>query len=332
MSSGAERRSPQPADELPSGGRTVAGIVLAGGRSTRMGTSKAALEWHGSTLLRRVVGIVGRAVDGPVVVARAAAQPLTSLPGAIGVVDDAREGRGPLQGLAAGLAALDGRAERAYVSSIDVPLLHPAFVARVVESLDEEADVAIPRVDGVRQPLAACYRVELLGLVQELIAAGETRPAVLLERCRVHWLEREELLADAALAVADPGLASLRNLNQRSDFLEARALPAPEIRVDLRDRPGRDRAVRAATLAGAASSVSLVLDEHTAVALNGERVSPDPELPLVAGDRVEFTATDLSTPGRAVPAAASGELHDRDHRADQHAEDDRDLHDEPEAR
>jgi CTP:molybdopterin cytidylyltransferase MocA len=40
------------------------GIVLAGGRSTRMGSAKAALEWHGSTLLRRVAAIVGR-VAGP---------------------------------------------------------------------------------------------------------------------------------------------------------------------------------------------------------------------------------------------------------------------------
>src|SRR5258708_4491047 len=44
-----------------------AGIVLAGGRSSRMGTPKAALEWHGSTLLRRTVGIMLRGADGPVV-------------------------------------------------------------------------------------------------------------------------------------------------------------------------------------------------------------------------------------------------------------------------
>ena len=50
----------------------VAGVVLAGGRSTRMGRPKANLEWHGSTLLHRVTGIVGRAVDGPVVVVRTA--------------------------------------------------------------------------------------------------------------------------------------------------------------------------------------------------------------------------------------------------------------------
>jgi molybdopterin-guanine dinucleotide biosynthesis protein A len=48
-----------------------AGIVLAGGRSSRMGTPKPALEWHGSTLLRRTVGVIARVTDGPVVVVRA---------------------------------------------------------------------------------------------------------------------------------------------------------------------------------------------------------------------------------------------------------------------
>src|SRR3954447_22279597 len=96
---------------------TAAGIVLAGGRSSRMGTPKAALEWHGSTLLRHVVGIVARGVDGPVVVVRAPGQDLPSLPANVDVVEDAREGRGPLQGLASGLAAVATSA--AYVSSTD---------------------------------------------------------------------------------------------------------------------------------------------------------------------------------------------------------------------
>src|SRR5216683_493047 len=53
-----------------------AGIVLAGGRSSRMGTPKAALEWHGSTLLRRTAGILARVTDGPVLVVRAPGQEL----------------------------------------------------------------------------------------------------------------------------------------------------------------------------------------------------------------------------------------------------------------
>ena len=92
---------------------TAAGLILAGGRSTRMGRPKAALEWHGSTLLRRVVGLVARAVDGPVIVVRAPGQELPGLPREVEQVEDAREGRGPLQGLAAGLRAVEGRARAA---------------------------------------------------------------------------------------------------------------------------------------------------------------------------------------------------------------------------
>lgn len=122
---------------------TVAGIVLAGGRSSRMGTSKAALEWHGSTLLRRIAGIVDRSVDGPVVVVRAPGQALPALPADIGVAEDPVEGRGPLQGLAAGLGAVRRHADVAYATSTDVPFLHPAFIRAVLAALGGEAAAAV---------------------------------------------------------------------------------------------------------------------------------------------------------------------------------------------
>ena len=107
----------------------AAGIVLAGGRSSRMGTPKAWLEWHGSTLLRRTCAVVARGAAGPVVVVGAPGQELPALPDGVRVVEDAREGKGPLQGLLAGLEAVD--AEVAFVASTDMPFLHPRFVAAV---------------------------------------------------------------------------------------------------------------------------------------------------------------------------------------------------------
>src|ERR671922_1927575 len=209
----------------------AAGIVLAGGRSTRMGTPKATLEWHGSTLLRRVTGIVGRSVDGPVVVVRAPGQALPPLPDSVEVVEDAREGRGPLQGLAAGLGAVRDRAPVAYVSSTDVPLLHPRFVRRVVSALDDDVDVVLPHVGGFPHPLAAAYRTELADAVDRLIAEDRMRPAFLFEACRVRRLDEATLLADPALAALDPGLDSVLNLNEPVDYEAARSRPAPEVTV-----------------------------------------------------------------------------------------------------
>lgn len=278
--------------------RQSAGIVLAGGRSSRMGSAKASLEWHGSTLLRRVVGIVSRGVAGPVVVARAPGQALPALPAEVEVVEDSHEGSGPLQGLAAGLAALEGRALTAYVSSTDVPFLHPAFVRRVLSGLGDGFDVAVPHVGGFRQPLSAAYRVSLLAPLQELVAAGQTKPALLLEHCSVRWLEEGDLLADRGLAAADPALDSLRNLNEAGDYAAARALPAPCARIERLGarRAGRGRGhvgAKAATLGQAAAAADVALDDHLVAEVNGDQRSRDPEFPLAAGDTVRFLSLPL---------------------------------------
>ncbi len=262
-----------------------------------MGSPKAALEWHGSTLLRRVTGLVAREVDGPVVVVRAPDQELPELDGAIEFAADAREGRGPLQGLAAGLAAIDNRAAVAYVSSTDVPLLHPAFVRRVIGAFSDDVDVVLPEIGGYRQPLAAAYRVGLLDDVEELVAADRLKPAFLFERCRVLRLSDAEMLRDRALARLDPELGSVSNLNEPADYERARALPAPEILVErfgtLAPRSGpRRKTVRGWTLGQVADVIGLGLDEHVVAALNGDQITREPQLPLAAGDTIAFMAAD----------------------------------------
>jgi molybdopterin-guanine dinucleotide biosynthesis protein A len=272
-------------------------IILAGGKSSRMGSPKAALEWHGSTLLRRVTGLAQRSVDGPVVVVRAPGQELPELHPSIEVVSDAREGRGPLQGLAAGLEAIGDRAEVAFASSTDVPLLHPAFIRRVVNAFTADVDVVLPEVHGFRQPLAAAYRTRLLPDVEGLIAADKLKPAFLFERCRVLRLDDAAMLRDAALAAADPGLVSVRNLNEPGDYAQAQALPAPEIDVRrfgtlaINGAP-RSQRVAAWSLGQLADAIALALDEHVVAALNGDQITRDRELPLAAGDTVGFMVAD----------------------------------------
>src|SRR5580693_10001710 len=179
-----------------------AGVVLAGGRSSRMGTPKAALEWHGSTLLGRTVRIVARATSGPVVVVRAVGQGLPELPEGTLVADDPHEGRGPVQGIAAGLAALAGRADVAFISSTDMPFLHPAFIRRVLRVLEESegTDVALPVARGYKQPLAAAYRVSLAEAAERLVKEDRLRPAFLFDECRVETLDDAALKRDPVLA------------------------------------------------------------------------------------------------------------------------------------
>jgi molybdenum cofactor guanylyltransferase len=186
------------------------GIVLCGGRSSRMGRPKAWLPLGPETLLQRTVRILREALE-PVVVVAAPGQELPILPEQVQIARDDQAYLGPLNGLAAGLAALAGRAEVAYLSSCDVPFLLPGFVRRVVEHLGD-ADVCLPEIGGFKHPLAAAYRIRVLPAVQDLLAAGQLRPVFLSERLPTRILT----VADGA--DVDPTLGSLRNVNTPEEY------------------------------------------------------------------------------------------------------------------
>ena len=266
-----------------------------------MGAPKSALEWHGSTLLRRTVGIVARATGGPVVVVRAAGQQLPELPPGTIVVDDPRPGKGPVQGIAAGLRALadlspaGGRPEFAFVSSTDLPFLHPAFIGRVLALLREDgADVALPVARGYRQPLAAGYRVSLAEAADRLVAADRLRPAYLFDQCAVTRPDEARLRQDPVLAAVDPELDSVLNVNEPADYQAARARPAPVVTVQILGAiPAGPVTVRAATMLEAETAAGLDpggLDPGgpVTVTLNGRPSDGDGEIPLATGDAVLF--------------------------------------------
>lgn len=247
-----------------------------------MGTPKASLDWHGQTMLGRAAGILLRSVDGPVVIVRAPGQMLPAVPAVCEVVEDHREGRGPLEALARGLDALAERADVAFVSSTDAPLLHPAFVAAVLARLRPEDDICVPVLDGSTHHLAAAYRTSLAATVAELLAGDRLRLGLLLEQVRTRRVGAADLLADALVARLDPRLDSLRNVNGPEDYAAVRARPEPEVSV------GALR-VRAATLGRAAAAAGVALGEAT---LNGRPTTGDPLLPLVEGDALTFRAAD----------------------------------------
>jgi molybdopterin-guanine dinucleotide biosynthesis protein A len=263
---------------LTPAGPRLGAIVLAGGRSSRMGAEKAMLEWHGSTMLRRVSGILQRVAE-PVVVVHADRQTLPDLP-EVERVADARAGRGPLEGIAAGMRAVQGRCEAVFVSATDVPMLHPDFVRALAAALDGH-DVAVPVADGRAHPLEAVYRLSLLPRVERLLADGQLRAMALLDGPRVRRLEGDELVEPR----------SLRNVNTPEQYREALAEPEPEVVIELhcelRQRLGLDRTtVLAATLGRAMAAVSGMGEPTAGMAatLNGAPLPADPATPLVEGD------------------------------------------------
>ena len=206
-----ERFSTLASMEGPSTVLRAGGIVLCGGKSTRMGMSKALLPFGDETMLQRVVRLLSEVVPRIVIVA-AADQELPALPPVI-VTRDERDGRGPLEGLRAGLKALPADVERAYVTSCDVPLLVPAF-ARQMLDLSRGYDAAVMEIEGFTHPLSAVYAQTTLAPIEGLLAQDRLRPAFLFDLVKTRRVRPDEI-------TADPDLRTLRNLNTREDYERA---------------------------------------------------------------------------------------------------------------
>jgi molybdenum cofactor guanylyltransferase len=192
---------------------TSGGIVLCGGRSTRMGAPKATLPFGPETMLQRVVRLLG-SVAAPIVVVAAREQMLPELPDDVIITRDEREQRGPLEGLRAGLRALPDSVDIAYVTSCDVPMLVPGFVTRMIELMGDH-DIAVMEVDGFPHPLSAVYRRDTLPHVESLLAKDKLRPVFLFDAVRTRRVQTAEM------AAVDPQLYTLRNLNTPEDYSEA---------------------------------------------------------------------------------------------------------------
>ncbi len=178
----------------------AAAIVLAGGRSRRMGEPKALLDWHGTPLVHRVAETLMRACE-PVVVVAAAGLDLPLPPGAEVVVDTHRD-RGPLEGVATGAAALHGRAAAVFLAAVDLPLLDVAFIADLLAALPGH-DAVVPVAGGRDQPLAAAYTLPALERSRALLDAGRSRALDLLEGMHVRRIEAGELAASESLQSAN---------------------------------------------------------------------------------------------------------------------------------
>ena len=180
-------------------------IILAGGRSARMGQPKATLRLGGMTLIERTVGELARAFDDIVVVAAPESEAI-ELPalGAATIVHDENAYPGPVGALARGLRA--ARHELAFVCSCDLPMLR-AEVASWLLSLVGDFDAVIPQVGERLQPLHAVYRRRCAGALDAMLARGERRLGAIADAVNTR------IVSEAEYRRADPDALSCFNIN-----------------------------------------------------------------------------------------------------------------------
>lgn len=195
----------------------VSGIVLAGGRSRRLGTNKAVVRVGGVRLIERVLGHMRQLCDDLVIVTNEPA-PYRDLGERL--VGDVWPGMGSLGGIYSGLRA--ARYDRGLVAGCDMPFLN-AGLLRLMIDLSRDYDVVIPRLDdGRMEPLHAVYGRACLEPMEAQLQASDLRIINILPHLRVRYLEQGELEA------LDPQHLSFFNVNTRQDLERAQALAAAQ--------------------------------------------------------------------------------------------------------
>jgi molybdopterin-guanine dinucleotide biosynthesis protein A len=187
----------------------VSAYILAGGKSSRMGSDKALLELNGRTLLRRAVELTKTVTDRVTIVGDPAKF------SAFGpVISDIHAGRGPLGGIHSAL--MNSQTELNLIVAVDLPFLESALLRYIVSKAEAtDALVTLPLVQTRYQPLSAAYRKEFAAIAESALRKGKNKIDALFPAISVRVISEDELQQDGFSSGA------FRNINSPEDLRQA---------------------------------------------------------------------------------------------------------------
>lgn len=189
-------------EHLPRLNTRVAGVILAGGRNSRMGgIDKAFLRVGGETIFARTVDVLRRCFAHVLVVSNA---PEKYAGYAVDVTADELRGLGPLGGLHAALGRISAR--HAFVAACDMPYLREEPIRYLVSRLCDQ-DAIVPHWDDDIEPLHALYAARLRPRIVEATARGARALRDFLPEIEVDYVPQ------AAMAAVAGAEESFRNVN-----------------------------------------------------------------------------------------------------------------------
>ena len=186
----------------------MTGIVLAGGKSTRLGTTKALLRLGDQTFVERAVSAL-RPFCRRIIIVSATDSALPDVENCA-MVEDETPGLGPLGGLVTGLAASCD--EWHLTLACDLPLVRSQVLGLIVSEA-VGADVVVPRVAGRFEPLLAAYARACLPAARAALGAGKRAMKAFFDQVQVKVIE------ESRLRNVDPELVSFANVNTWEDYL-----------------------------------------------------------------------------------------------------------------
>jgi molybdopterin-guanine dinucleotide biosynthesis protein A len=187
----------------------ISAVILAGGRSTRLGLNKAFLEINGQPLIERIVDRLAQMCEEIIIVTNEVDEyeHLEAI-----VVPDVVPGKGALGGIYSGLQAASN--PHSLIVACDMPFLNLTLL-RYMQGFAEAYDVVIPRVGQFVEALHAIYSKRCLPHIERRVQAGELQITRFLSDVRVGYVEQEEI------EIFDPDHLSFFNINSQEDLQKA---------------------------------------------------------------------------------------------------------------
>ncbi len=198
----------------------IAGVVIAGGSSRRMGRDKALIPFMDKPLIRHPLDLLSRFFDEVIVVANnGEGYAHLGFP----VFPDRREERGALVGLLSGLAAVES--PRAFFTACDMPFIAPGLIDLLVSEARPGIQAVVPEGPDGLEPLLAVYSRECLETMERLIDQGSLKITSLLAEVPT------TIVPPVRVADVDPDYRSFVNLNSPDDIERVEAIMREEDRV-----------------------------------------------------------------------------------------------------
>ena len=200
-----------------SGASKLTSIILAGGKSLRLGRTKSLATIGGKSLIQWVVNRLAT-ISTEIIIATAHGEEIPcSSSVRLRTVADINPGKGPLAGIYSGLIASSN--SRAIVVSCDTPFVSVGLLEYMTQT-GPGSDIIVPRMKEKVEPLCAVYSKNCLAPVRELLEQNELKIIELYPLVTVSYIE------EADIDRFDPEHLSFFNINSQADLDRARRLVA----------------------------------------------------------------------------------------------------------
>ena len=189
----------------------ITGIILAGGKSVRMGENKSLLKLNGKTVIERTVDLL-KSVFGNVILIANAPHEYSFLD--VPTFKDIFEYKGPLAGIHAGLT--HSATEKNFIISCDIPLMKAEMIRHIVD-FETDKPVTVCRAEGFVQWLAGKYDKKVLPEIEKILRENNNDSNS--KKGSVNFLLKKvgvEIITAEELQFYDEYL--FFNMNEKSDY------------------------------------------------------------------------------------------------------------------